>query len=239
MYKKCARGFMPILLFLLGMLIMYSLAEGKQPAKLKVIGVPSSHAAPGFSYKVPRSFVYFINSEENNGSGVLIAKNILLTAAHVVSHDRKPFPKNYVMYEGKLILVKIAVIDYGADLALLEVEIDCPCATVESVPLEVDRKIILLGYPVTEPKPMQILTEGAVQGYAEGQLFMVALASAGNSGGGVFYFKEGKWYLVGIVRSLQLDGDTAVNHLSAAVSLERILPFLKEAYKKYEQLHRE
>ena len=145
------------------------------------------HEAPG-----PRTTSTVVSS----GSAVMIDKGYALTAAHVVP----PTPQQ-VMYivNGRQSFIATPVkIDRDRDLALLSVQLNCPCATLAVHPPKLDDPVIAIGYPMYLNYQLEFVTLGNLQGWYEGNLVSTASTAPGGSGGGLFW-KDGTVYrLVGV-----------------------------------------
>jgi hypothetical protein len=167
-----------------------------------------------------------------NGSGVMIAPNRMLTAAHVAEVHSRDRP---LMVDGRPI-IKVLKIDYERDLALISVASGCPCVPVGSLP-ENDTDVELVGYPLNGYVGTQIVTEGRTQGLHPDKQRLIATtnASPGNSGGGLYAFQKGEWRLVGIL--IQISGVNGpifgtpayVHYLSYSVDTDTIKGFLADA----------
>lgn len=163
-----------------------------------------------------------------NGSGVMIAPGRMLTAAHVASIDNEDTP---LTLNGKR--VKILKIDETLDLALLQVEEDCPCVPVGKDLPKPDTVAYVVGFPVYREGMPQYLTEGKIQGYWEetNRILTNILTAPGNSGGGLFIYNDGQWELSGIVVSVSAIGSLfsviPVYHVSHSVDTKSIRKFLE------------
>ena len=163
-----------------------------------------------------------------NGSGVMIAPNRMLTAGHIAAEDSDVSP---LMLGTKR--VNILRVNQELDLALLEVENGCPCVPLGTLP-KVDSDLVLVGFPTNDTLRTQILTIGKYQGITTPTNWVVSTSpgAPGNSGGGLFYQRDGKWYLVGIL--IQGAGTTIfgmypqmIFHLTMSVHPDTIKEFLK------------
>jgi hypothetical protein len=176
----------------------------------------------------PRGAVHIVNVTGGNGSGVMIRKFLMLTAAHVVGDGAG------ITVGHKKLPAKLLHKDEKADIALLHVAVDCPCVDLAEVPAK-DAKALLIGYPVNNHVHMQIATVGGIQGVLENRMQLTVPAVGGNSGGGVFVLQEGRWKLAGIL--VQIAGwciDFAcypVPHLSIAVDTTTMRQFVDKAEK--------
>jgi hypothetical protein len=187
---------------------------------LLALGGCASH-----SYDDPRATVHIIQVGEGNGSGVMIAPFLMLTAAHVVGDM-----KNLTVGPKKL-PAKLLYKDEANDIALLHVAIACPCAPLATPPAA-DVAVIVVGYPVNQQVGVQVVTEGLIQGVKGNRLAMTAPAAGGNSGGGVFVYQYGQWKLAGILVEVTgwcMGGFACfpMPHLSRAVSTEVMTRFLE------------
>lgn len=162
-----------------------------------------------------------------NGSGVMIAPRRMLTAAHVAAIDSQ-YP---LLLNGKRI--KVLKIDEDLDIALLEVEEDCPCVPLVSKMPAQDSQIAVVGFPVYREGVPQFLTEGRVMGKdtTRPRITSAVLAAPGNSGGGLFIYNNDQWELAGIVVELSAIGSmfgvVPVFHVVHAVDPETIKKFLQ------------
>ncbi len=174
------------------------------------------------------------------GSGVMIADRRMLTAAHVASIDSEDSP---LLVAGKR--VKILKMDLEEDIALLDVDLPCPCVPIGDVPAP-DTLAYLVGYPAFGQVGNQVLTEGRIMGLTSivaseevnelsrhSRIISTTPAAPGNSGGGLFVVQNGKWVLAGILVSVS--GTTIagmfpalITHLAHSVDTATILRFLSK-----------
>ena len=185
--------------------------------------------SPADSFQSARATVRLLDIPGvGNGSGVVIAPGKVLTANHVaveVEHG--------LLLEPGRVPVATEKADENVDLALLGAPVACPCAKLAEYPAQEDEPVIVIGFPMNERVQLQILTRGAAQGVIGSQLALTAPVAGGNSGGGVFVWRDGEWQLVGILVATRGQGADApvpigvpVNYLSIAVDLETIRKFL-------------
>lgn len=130
----------------------------------------------------PRTTVYALEGDEVTGSGVMIAPGKMLTAAHVTLADKTL----KVWFNGKQIPMKVIKQNEDLDLALIKVDIPCPCATIAAHDPVQDQEVIAIGYPYYNMIHAQILTHGNVQGPRENTILAMIAVYPGNSGGGLF-----------------------------------------------------
>lgn len=165
-------------------------------------------------------------------SGVMLKQGLLLTAAHCdTGKDVEVFVNGY-----KAIPVKV---DVKRDLMLMYVPAGAPCPCVgELSAVERDEKVYAVGFPLDAG---QVLTEGRWQHEARdavgkelgftGQALYTAPATFGNSGGGVFVYRGGDWFLAGIVSRgtiIPLGGfiPAIIDHLQYGASADSISAFI-------------
>jgi len=160
-------------------------------------------------------------------SAVVIAPRRLLTAAHCVGEK--------MTFRGKPVPLLVLKSDTKMDLALLEAEVDCPCAPI-GTRVDLDEPVVVIGFPyygVGEGEmDRQIVTHGEAQGVMpSGKTMVSALASPGNSGGGVFVRRGDEWHLVGIVSAIVGSGTRfgppTHSHMTIIAGPDMVAAFLK------------
>ena len=186
------------------------------------------------SYDIPRSYVHQVvgmssdSQQGPSGSAVVLAPGLMITAAHVVDH---PSFKFYI--NGKP--VEVLKLDRDRDLALLKVDVGCPCAPLASDSPYMDEEVVAIGYPLGYP---QTLTEGRWQYFLQdGEVVSTTSIAFGNSGGGLFHFNwlSFKWELVGVTN--QVPGANLgfcgipVFTITRSVPVESILYFIHHSVK--------
>lgn len=171
---------------------------------------------------IPRATTYAIRAMgDGNGSGVLIAPNYLLTAAHVASSIKN----GTIEYKGFKLPLEVVKIDEKNDIALIKVlGINCPCAPIAEVNALLGTNITTVGFPMHTVIKTQIVTHGVAQGNGH----FTSPVGPGNSGGGVFNDKE---ELVGIVSSIAIAPVgflqiIPLTHVMQAVEVKIIREFL-------------
>jgi hypothetical protein len=152
-------------------------------------------------------------------SGVMIAPNKMLTAAHCSQPG--------AMVNGSPALT--LRLDEERDLMLMLVNKACPCVPVGSTP-SIDSKVYVVGFPIYNDLGVQYLTEGRYQGMLRSDAyptlrFFAALSTPaffGNSGGGAFQVQDGEFKLVGILSYM-----LAVPTMSGISSNDSVRVFLE------------
>lgn len=171
---------------------------------LLIVALPSY--AMTAEYTMLRPIVYPVMVHENSGarnttvvssgSAVMIDRGYALTAAHVV-----PPTAQEVMYlvSGRQSYIATPIkIDRDRDIALLAVQLPCPCAVISTHLPPLDDPLVAIGYPMYLNYQLEFVTLGNLQGWYEGNIVSTANTAPGGSGGGLFW-KDGKNYrLVGI-----------------------------------------
>ena len=184
-------------------------------AILLSFAVTASLAGP---FDLERQTTVKIYNNVSNGSGVIVAPNRVLTAAHVAVQP------NLIINGSK---AKVLKIDESVDLALMYADVSCPCMPFGNT-VDVDDIVVAVGYPINRTVRTQILTEGRAQSRIpdERRLQTSVPISGGNSGGGLY--KDHR--LVGImVEGVGLEHDKIVipiSYLSRAVDIDSIKQFL-------------
>lgn len=193
------------------------------------LGVPDGPIAA-------RDTVRLLEDPMGFASGVVIAPGVVLTAQHVVAavpNIRLGGQKTpgEVIAAGNGDPLDIALVRYPAT------EAACPCAPLAEYPAQVDEPVWVIGFP---QNIAQLVTTGTVQATKDlivreppfglprnygNRLILTAIIGPGNSGGGAFVYRGGRFELVGIL----VEG---VGHISAAIPLEDIKRFLAEHQAK-------
>lgn len=181
------------------------------------------------NFAIPRNVTWAMGEGQdgaNNCSATMIGPQVLLTAAHCVIGDREVFKLGQ-----RTIYANKQKVDQDHDLAWFKVEGDEQFAYVPVAPhgLELDENVVACGYPLSLA---QICTTGRSQGpprHAEYSHYTVTTApvAPGNSGGGLFVFRGGEWFLVGVCSAVAGVGmGGIIAHLNLFVSHETIQRFL-------------
>lgn len=180
----------------------------------------------------PRDQVRKVMAGSGNGSGVAVRPGLLLTARHVAKVAGLVLVKDGAKGEGV-----IASEQEKVDLALIRYplkELPCPCVTLADSEAEIDEPVYVIGYPLGITG---MVTLGNAQGVMEvtvsddfgntynlgKRLVMTVGVQPGNSGGGVFVYRNGEYQLVGIV--VEMMGRPG-GPISLAVPLQDIKDFL-------------
>ena len=177
--------------------------------------------------------LYVGDAPQGSGSGVMIAPRLMITAAHVAEEGY-----DIMVGPGK-VKAKVLKSDPEKDLALLELDMDCPCASVGESP-EPGREVVAVGFPRYDIFGIAVVTSGESQGIgknmSDGKLIYTAPGASGSSGGGVFVWTwNGGWRLVGIVVGQGGEStntpfvQTRLAHLMIAVGADEIKRFLGAA----------
>ena len=187
---------------------------------------PQEYASP---YAAPRAAVRLLDTSAGNGSGVVIAPGLVLTAAHAAVEV-----ENGLLAEPGAKPLKVLKIDKTLDLAVLQADVKCPCAKIADSPAAVDEPVIVIGYPHASAVKHEIVTQGRAQGVSDHNLNLTAPVAGGNSGGGVFVYRSGEWQLVGVLIATRAGAVESPGPryaasivLSVAVDLATVRGFLK------------
>lgn len=171
---------------------------------------PTDSSSPAFSYdaltpSAPQycsspgantlaSVVRVASADGNDASGVVIASNRVLTAAHVVTDHTRALVFINDHYRNATIVAR----DAATDLAILAVE------TAHLQPIELSDKHLLqseqvwtVGFPLALD---QVANAGFYQNHVDGAIYASAATNAGASGGGLLRCEDGKFELAGMIR---------------------------------------
>ncbi|HHJ21206.1 MAG TPA: hypothetical protein ENJ84_15485 [Gammaproteobacteria bacterium] len=168
--------------------------------------------------------IVLIDGGESVGSGVVVAHNQILTAAHVI----KGMDTIYVQVNGALVPAHVLSEDSTKDLALLRAD------TGETVPLvlshdklERNDDVWAMGYPFGESL---VSASGRYRGTWDNAIYTSASVNFGQSGGGLISCERGKPVLAGMVRAfgaVKKNGKLVRrDDISVAVRIETIKQFL-------------
>lgn len=140
------------------------------------------------------SIVPVLNDDGSQASGIVIGRNFVLTAAHVVEGDGPFFVKIGNLTE----TASLHSVDPTNDLAVLAV------ATHNLVPiplsmdrLRADQPVWALGYPLGGDLKISL---GYVEEFHQGAVQTSAEIDSGHSGGGLFSCEADKYVLAGMLR---------------------------------------
>jgi S1-C subfamily serine protease len=162
-----------------------------------------------------------------HGSGVVIGRNRILTAAHVVfDAGATRVALDDETYEP----AQLIALDRSTDLALLDAE----TGSIAPVPithraLAAYEDVWAIGFPLALD---MAVSQGRFQRSANGKLYSSAWITAGVSGGGLMRCNHGSYELAGIMRDYVafLRGDSYVNaSQSTSTPAEAILAFIDHA----------
>ena len=160
-----------------------------------------------------------------HGSGVVVARDRVLTAAHVVvdAGVTRVAPADSGGYRP----ARVLGLDAGSDLALLETDTgDVPAVPITHRSLTRYEDVWAIGFPLALD---MAVSQGRYQHAANGKLYTSAWITAGVSGGGLIRCNHGAYELAGIMRDYValLHGDAYVNaSQSTSTPAESILSFI-------------
>jgi S1-C subfamily serine protease len=159
-----------------------------------------------------------------HGSGVVVGRNRVLTAAHVVVDAGMT---RIAPQDGSWETARVLGLDTRTDLALLDAD------TGEIAPVPITHRALAtyedvwaIGFPMALDLAV---TQGRFQHVANGKLYTSAWITAGVSGGGLVRCNYGGYELAGIMRDYVafIRGDSYVNaSQSTSTPAESILAFI-------------
>ncbi len=145
-------------------------------------------------HDVLRSIVRIAGDDGSNGSGVVIGKDRVLTAAHVLDEAKTA----YIGYDGSYKEAQLLLVDEENDLALLEAPTrDLPVLPIGTREMAVEAKVWAIGYPRAGALTM---TPGILENDDGATLHTTAEIDSGDSGGGLIACEEGRHVLAGMLR---------------------------------------
>lgn len=170
------------------------------------------------------SVVRIAGDDDSHASGVVIGRNVVLTAAHVVEGVQDVTVK----IDGKFRRAQVYSIDQDKDLAALIV------ATETLSPIYVSRgsvdeseRVWAIGYPLARE---QISASGRLRTVMNGDLHTTAPVNSGQSGGGLIGCDDGRLVLAGMLRgfgAVERDGEyVRVDNYSVSTAASDIWNFL-------------
>ncbi|HFC53531.1 MAG TPA: serine protease [Gammaproteobacteria bacterium] len=170
------------------------------------------------------SIVRIAGDDGSAGSGVVIAPNRVLTAAHVLNEAKTA----YVGYNETFKEARMLLIDDENDLALLEVPTDdLPSLQPGTRDLRANDRVWAVGYPRAGDLTM---TPGVLERDDGSTLHTSAEIDSGDSGGGLIGCQEGHHILAGMLRgygAIKQDGEyIKIANYSASVAARNISEFI-------------
>ncbi len=141
-----------------------------------------------------QSIVRIAGDDGSNGSGIVIAKNRVLTAAHVLGQTETP----YVGYGGNFKEGRLLLIDEENDLALLEAPThELPPLPLGDAEMAINDAVWAVGYPRATALT---ITPGVLENDDGKTLHTSAEIDSGDSGGGLIGCRQNKYFLAGMLR---------------------------------------
>ena len=184
------------------------------------------------------SIVRVAGDDGSNGSGVVVAKNRVLTAAHVINEAKSV----YIGFGGSFREANILLIDGKNDIALL----DTNTAHLAPIPLsrrspQPNEQVWAIGYPLAQDL---VTTSGVLDQLVGRDLHTTAGINSGQSGGGLISCQAGRHVVAGMLRGFgaYLEGDHYVrleNHsVSVAASdIKVLMDASSHLHSEYEHAH--
>ena len=148
-------------------------------------------------------------------SGIVIAPNRVLTAAHVVASSHNAF----VAVDYDFMLARVLRIDEEKDLAVMVVDTsDILPISLSHRELSVNQAVWAIGYPNARSKTTSV---GRFKTKRNGALHTSAHIDAGESGGGLISCENGKFVLAGMLRGYgaYVNGHTTIKIQNHSVSV--------------------
>ncbi len=170
------------------------------------------------------SIVRIAGDDGSTGSGVVIASNRVLTAAHVLSEARTV----YIGYDGTFKEARMVLIDEENDLALLEAPTGgLPPLRIATRDMQINDRVWAAGYPRAGELTV---TPGVVERDDGSTLHTSAEIDSGDSGGGLIGCQDGSHILAGMLRGYgaikREEGYVKIANYSASVTARNISEFI-------------
>lgn len=174
--------------------------------------------------KRTRAGIVLIDGGESVGSGVVVAHNQVLTAAHVI----KGMDRIWIQINGQLVRASVVAEDSSKDLALLRTDTgETTPLALSRIKLERNEDVWAVGYPFGESL---VSASGRYRGTWDNAIYTSASVNFGQSGGGLIACERGKPVLAGMVRAfgaVKKNGKLVRrDDISVAVRIETIKQFL-------------
>ena len=174
------------------------------------------------------TIVRVTSDDGSHASGVVIERNMVLTAAHAVDEHYQ----SYIIVGEEVRSADIVLIDRSRDLAILEVETGAiQPIQLGAQDLSTSAKVWAVGFPRAESKTT---SSGSfkVKAETDGALHTTAPIDSGQSGGGLITCEAGQHVLAGMLRGFAayVSGDSYVkikNH-SVSVATAEIRNFISQ-----------
>ena len=150
-------------------------------------------ACDPYTDEVRTSIIRLANGA-NTASGVVVAKDRVLTVAHAIDGNAPVTAE----VEGYTMRAKVGAVDAKNDLAILEVPTgDIPAVRISKSKLEVSEPVWAVGFPLASD---QRVSEGIYDSVYNGRLYSNVHINSGTSGGGLLRCaSDGRVELAGIV----------------------------------------
>jgi S1-C subfamily serine protease len=170
------------------------------------------------------SVVRVVTDVGAHGSGGVVGRDRVLTAAHVVADAGET---RIVLEDGLWEPARVLGLDTGIDLALLDADTgETPPVPITQHELATYEDVWAIGFPMALDLAV---TQGRYQHAANGKLYTSAWITAGVSGGGLVRCNHGAYELAGIMRDYvaYVRGDSYVNaSQSTSTPAESIVAFI-------------
>lgn len=161
-----------------------------------VLATPTEEVLNKITKQVVKVQVALSNGNDGTGSGVVIAKDRIVTNCHVVAHAKSI----HVLVGEQSYKASSITPDWYHDICLLKVEgLNAPIATIgKSKNLEYQQSVVAIGYPNTAKD--SVSSHGHIRGLMamDGSVVIRATSTfkRGESGGGLF---DDHGHLVGVI----------------------------------------
>lgn len=199
--------------------------------------VSTAHAGSTCSApnKAIKEMIVLIDGGNSVGSGVIVSRRRILTAAHVIENTDTPL----ISINGELLPARLISLDTNNDLALLEADLP-PVTPIQfsAHKLVKHDSVWAMGYPLGQ---RLIAASGRYKGTWSNAIYTSASVNYGQSGGGLIGCENNQHVLVGMVRAfgaVRKNGKLVRrDDISIATGLDDIRRFVSSANKVATLLH--
>jgi S1-C subfamily serine protease len=197
---------------------------GSDPGQVAVAAAVRAPDCVQPGLETQASVVRIVTDVGAHGSGVVVGRNRVLTAAHVVVDAGAT---RIALEDGPWEPARVLGLDTGIDLALLDADTGrLPAVPITQRALATYEDVWAIGFPMSLDLAV---TQGRYQHAANGKLYTSAWITAGVSGGGLVRCNRGAYELAGIMRDYvaYVRGDSYVNaSQSTSTPAESIVAFI-------------
>jgi len=145
------------------------------------------------TYQTRQAIVRIRSGDNTSASGVVIAPNTILTAAHILEPSRAL----YVMIGNNLHAATLQLSDINLDLALISADTgNLKPIAINPTPIHYNEPLWAVGFPLSLSQKISV---GYYQKTLNGRVYSSNHVNSGVSGGGLLRCNQGQFELAGII----------------------------------------